>query len=82
MVGSNGRGRLSTNPGIPGFFKMSEQAVIFLLSLIGATGCVGFAVWLIVTSQVTSMDGLLLLMASLWLGAVLAYLAFQAKRPN
>ncbi len=65
-----------------GFFKMSEQAVIFLLSLAGATGCAGFAVWLIVTSQVTSMDGLFLLLACLWLGAVLAYLAFQAKRAN
>ena len=65
-----------------GLFKMSERVVIFLLSLIGATGCVGFAVWLIVTSQVTSMDGLYLLLASLWLGLVLAYLAVQTKRPN
>ena len=65
-----------------GFFKMSERAVIFLLSLIGAMGCVGFAVWLIVTSQVASMDGLFLLLACLWLGSVFAYLAVQTKRPN
>ncbi len=64
------------------FFTMSERAVIFLLSLVGATGCVGFAVWLIVTSQVASMDGLFLLLACLWLGSVLVYLAVQTKRPN
>ena len=64
-----------------GVFKLMEQQIlIFLLSLGAATGCVGVAVWLIVTGQVTALDGLFLLMACFWLGAVFAYLAVQTKR--
>jgi hypothetical protein len=43
-------------------------------------GCIGGIIWLVATGQISSIDGLFLLLVLFWLGAVFSYISHYIRK--
>ena len=67
-------------PGGFRFYDMSDRAILFLFSILMILAGVGAAVWLLVTGQAGTVDGLFLLLTALLLAAVFALYVMHVIR--
>jgi hypothetical protein len=59
---------------------MRELTALLFLAIAAVLGCIGGIIWLVSTRQISSIDGLFLLLVFFWLGAVFSYISQYIRK--